>query len=198
MTARSTLILVAGGPGAGKTSFGRALARAIPSAVLVDKDVLASPWLDPVLARLNDGAVDRDSRVYWETLRPLEYASLMAVAYDNVAIGKTAIVIAPFGPELRDREWIEACHSHAATLDTRLVVIWMAIGADAARERIARRNDARDGWKLAHWREFSAGDPYSAPVPGRIAPGDWLVLHNDHPARIDDLVERALRSASLR
>ena len=61
MTSQPTLILVAGGPGAGKTAFGRALAMRLPATILVDKDVLASPWIDPVLARLHDGQVDRDS-----------------------------------------------------------------------------------------------------------------------------------------
>ena len=195
MVTQPTLILVAGGPGAGKTSVGRALARAIPTAVLLDKDVVASPWLDPMLARLNDGAVDRDSRVYREALRPLEYASLMAAAYDNLAVGKTAVVVAPFGPELRDRQWTDACRARAASLGARLSIFWIAIDSDSARERITARNAARDAWKLAHWDAFSAHDPYA--TPDDIAPGDWLVLHNDRSTRIDDLVDRALRAASL-
>ena len=191
MTSSPTLILVAGGPGAGKTSIARALARAIPTAVLLDKDVIASPWLDPVLARLNAGVVDRDSRVYWEALRPLEYASLLAAAYDNLAIGKTAIVVAPLAPELRDRDWITSLAATILTHAAQLLVIWVAIGSDDAHERMTARADARDQWKLANWNEFTERDPYAAPKP--VDGIHWLVLHNDRSSRIDDLVGRALQ-----
>ena len=191
MTSSPALILVAGGPGAGKTSIARALARAIPTAVLLDRDVIASPWLDPVLARLNAGVVDRDSRVYWEALRPLEYASLLAAAYDNLAIGKTAIVVAPLAPELRDRDWITSLGATTATHAARLLVIWVATGHDDARQRMTARSDTRDRWKLANWNEFTGRDPYAAPEP--VDGIDWLVLHNDRSSRIDDLVGRALQ-----
>ena len=47
---QTTLILVAGGPGAGKTAFGRALAMGLSATILVDKDALAStmPFLPGV------------------------------------------------------------------------------------------------------------------------------------------------------
>ena len=191
MTPYPTLILVAGGPGAGKTSIGRALARAIPTAVLLDKDVIASPWLDPVLSCLNDGEVDRDSRVYWETLRPLEYASLLAAAYDNLMIGKTAIVVAPLGPELRNRDWIGTVAATAASSAARLLIIWVATAIDDAHQRMALRRDSRDAWKLAHWDDFAKREPYAEPEP--IEGIDWLVLHNDRSSRIDDLVGRVLQ-----
>jgi predicted kinase len=185
------LMLVAGGPGAGKTVIGRALARAIPTAMLLDKDVVASPWLDPLLARLNRGAVDRDSAVYWDELRPLEYASLFAAAYDNLGVGKTAIVVAPLAPELRDREWVDGVRARADACAARLAVLWIAADEADARERMIARNDTRDAWKLAHWDAFNERNPYAAPAP--MTHVDWLVLHNHRSSRIDDLVEHALQ-----
>ena len=187
MTSQPTLILVAGGPGAGKTAFGRALAMGLSATILVDKDVLASPWIDPVLARLHDGQVDRDSDVYWTFVRPLEYASMMALALDNLALGKSAVVVAPFGRELRDGGWLDACRSEASRVAARLQVIWLDTSADVARDRMTRRADIRDRWKLEHWNEFAQTDPYAKP------PGDALILHNAPDTRIEDLVDRALK-----
>lgn len=191
MTFKSTLIVVAGGPGAGKTAFGRAMAKRLPESILVDKDVLASPWIDPVLARLNDGQVDRDSDVYWRFVRPLEYASMMAIAFDNLQLGKSAIVVAPFAPELRDGRWLDAYRSEVHRAAAAVHVIWLDTAADVALGRMSRRASERDRWKLAHWDEFARTDPYATP------PGDWLVLHNAPDARIDDLVDRALQRMEL-
>ena len=186
MTARPALILVAGGPGAGKTSLGRELARRLQSAVLLDKDVIASPWVDAMLDRLNNGQVDRDSAVYWETVRPLEYRALLAAALDNLAIGKSVVAVAPFGPELRDPGWIEARRQSLSASGARLAIVWIATDSPVAHERMVARNDARDRWKLAHWHEFTASDRFSA------APGVDLVLHNGAGSRIGDLVDRVI------
>lgn len=211
MNLHPTLILVAGGPGAGKTTLGRALVRRIPSAILLDKDVLASPWVDKVLEQLNNGQVDRDSRVYLDVVRPLEYEALMATAIDNLALGRTVVAVAPFGPELRDEEWMFLCRHRAAAAGARMMVIWIETGADLARERMVVRNDARDGWKLAHWNEFARGQPYAAPEavsvaapaadtadaapapPSETPPTRWLLLHNGPDSRIGDLVERVIQ-----
>ena len=137
--------------------------------------------------------------MYWETLRPLEYSSLLAAAYDNLAIGKTAIVVAPLAPELRDRVWIQrvaatvavTAATSSATGAARLLVIWIATAADDAHQRMTERADSRDRWKLLHWNEFIERDPYAEPAP--VDGIDWLVLHNDRSSRIDDLVGRALQ-----
>src|SRR4051812_35982859 len=85
-TTQPTLVLIAGGPGAGKSSLGRALAAQFDTGVLLDKDVVNGAWVDGMLERLNGGRIDRDSPVYLEALRPLEYSALIATALDNLAL----------------------------------------------------------------------------------------------------------------
>jgi len=185
MTMKPTLLLIAGGPGAGKTTLGRELARLVPSAILLDKDVLGAPWVDAMLGRLNDGLIDRDSKVYWDIVRPLEYSALLGTALDNLALGKTAIAVAPFGAELRDAEWVRRLGQSVAAMDGRTRTIWIETDPETARSRMAARGDPRDDWKLAHWQEFSAGALFGPPDD------DCLVLRNTGPVALADLLERA-------
>ena len=187
MTMKPTLLLIAGGPGAGKTTLGRELARLVPSAILLDKDVLGAPWVDAMLDRLNAGRIDRDSKVYWDIVRPLEYSALLGTALDNLALGKSAIAVAPFGAELRDAEWVRWLGQSVATLDGRTRTIWVETDPHTARGRMAARGDPRDDWKLAHWQEFSAAARFDPPPVA-----DCLVLRNTGLVALADLVQQAL------
>lgn len=186
MISKPAMILIAGGPGAGKTALGRALARRISSAVVLDKDVLCGGWVDAMLDRLNDGQVDRDSRLYWDFVRPLEYSAVLDAALDNLALGKTVIAVAPFGPELRDAAWLRKLGRSVNDLGAKLKVIWIETNAAAARIRMSARNDARDNWKLAHWEEFARDAQFAAPR------GNLLVLRNTGAAALAELEQQAI------
>lgn len=186
MTPQPTLILIAGGPGAGKTALGRELARHAPPAILLDKDVLGAVWVDAMLDHLNHGQIDRDSDVYWDIVRPLEYSALLATALDNLALGKSVIAVAPFGPELRDAGWVRRLTQSVDELGGQLRMIWIETDADTARLRISARNDTRDTWKLAHWTEFSETARFGSPR------ADLLVLRNSGSVPLPDLVKQAL------
>jgi predicted kinase len=179
------LILIGGGPGAGKTRLGRAMTRSLPDAVLIDKDVLAGGWVDAMLGHLNQGAVDRDSAVYWESVRPLEYAALLAVALDNLRVGKHVVAVAPFGPELANVQWMAELGRRVRDAGGRLKAIWVETDMATAQARIRNRADARDKWKLANWAEFSRNARYGPPA------GDMLVLRNRDATVLADLVNEA-------
>jgi predicted kinase len=186
MTPHPTLVLIAGGPGAGKTALGRELARHAQAAILLDKDVLGAAWVDAMLHHLNDGHIDRDSKVYWDIVRPLEYSALLATALDNLALGKTVIAVAPFGPELRDGNWMRRLMQSVTELGGRMRTIWIETDAETARVRMAARNDSRDAWKLAHWNEFSERAQFGSPRE------DLFVLRNTGFALFPDLLQQAL------
>jgi predicted kinase len=186
LPSQPTLILIAGGPGAGKTSLGRALAAQFESGVLLDKDVVNGEWVDAMLMRLNRGQVDRESPIYLETLGPLEYNALVAAALDNLALGKTVFVVAPFGPELSDSEWVRQLRHSVQEVGGRLRAIWIEIDAETAKERMTARNEARDAWKLANWEKFVAASQFAPPR------NDLFVLKDSGQSTIADLANKAL------
>ena len=186
MPTQPTLILIAGGPGAGKTALGRALAAQFESSVLLDKDVVNGGWVDGMLARLNGGQIDRESPVYLETLRPLEYGALLATALDNLALGKTVFAVAPFGPELNDREWVRRLKHSVEDVGGRLRAIWIEIDAETARARMIARNEARDARKLSTWASFVSTAQFTAPR------NDLFVLRSSGQSTIADLANKAI------
>ena len=101
------LVFFTGHAGAGKSTIA---ARAVPalhartgeSFCLLDKDTLYGAYSARVMHLLTGDAQDRDSPTYLDNLRDPEYAGLIDVARENLALGVNALVVGPFSRELRD------------------------------------------------------------------------------------------------
>jgi predicted kinase len=184
---RPSLVLVGGGPGAGKTRLARAVVRRLPDALLLDKDQLLGAWVDWVL-RASGAAVDRDGALYWQEVRPLEYATLMAVAFDHLALGKSVVIDAPFGPELADAAWLARMCRECDAREAVLLAVWVSCDAAAAYCRLRARGEPRDRWKLEHWDEFLARQPYALPA------GASLVVQNGDGDPTDAQVARVFEA----
>ncbi len=181
---RPSLVLVGGGPGSGKSRLARELVCCFQDALLLDKDQLLSAWVDRVL-RASREAVDRDGTLYWQEIRPLEYATLMTVAFDHLALGKNVVIDAPFGPEFHDEAWVARTQRECRTRAAVLLAIWVSCDDATAYRRLRARNEPRDHWKLAHWDEFlTTRRPYAPPS------GAVLVVPNDDGAPTDAQVVR--------
>jgi predicted kinase len=184
---RAALVLMGGGPGSGKTRIARELVRRLPTSLWLDKDLLSGRWVDQLLLVGNAGVVDRDSPYYWQTVRPLEYATLEAVAFAHLTLGKSVVIDAPLAPELNDAAWVtrmrEACRDHSA----ELLSVWVRIAPATAYRRLHARGEPRDRWKLAHWEEFLATRrPYEPPA--HVS----LLVENEDADSPDRPVERIL------
>ncbi len=187
-----TLILIAGGPGAGKSTLGRALARDIPQSVLIDKDTVATGWVDAMLEYLNEGVVDRDSAVYLTAVRPLEYAALMALAMENLRVGKWVIAVAPFGQELADPAWRRALQEELRAVGAGLFIVWVQTDTVTAGFRMADRRASRDAWKLAHWEVFLERAQYAPPADGLV------VVQNGAHSSAADLLDQLRKHLETR
>ncbi len=179
------LVLIAGGAATGKSRLARALVRRVPNSILLDKDRLLGSWVDLVL-RASGETVDRDSRTYWQEVRPQEYATLEAVAYDHLALGKVVVIDAPLRPELNDPAWVERVRKECEARGASLMAVWVIVSPDTARRRMLARGEARDDWKLAHWEEFLRRQPYDPPA------GASVVIENDNGESPDRATARLL------
>ena len=184
-TMRPCLVLMAGGAGVGKTHLTRTLVRRVPNSVLLDKDRLLGGWVDRLLIAANVG-VDRDSRYYWQEVRPQEYATLETVAFDHLELGKVVAIDAPLRPELEDPGWTARIRQACAARGAGFLAVWVIVSPETAHRRMLARAEARDRWKLDNWGEFLQRQPYDPPA------GATLVLENESSGSLEPAVDNIL------
>jgi predicted kinase len=134
-------VLLTGGPGAGKSTVGRALAATL-GAALVDQDTVTGA-LVAVIADLV-GVHDLDDPRLAGPTRAARYEAVVAVAEDNLRVGTPVALVAPF---TRERADIDAW----AALDLRLrnaggapLLVWLRLRPETALRRLKARGAARD------------------------------------------------------
>jgi predicted kinase len=149
------LILVAGYAGSGKTRVGMDLARKLPGCYL-DKDTLATPLVERLLESLRLPPGDRDSDLYRDAVRPLEYAGLVAAGIEAAHLGVDVILSAPFLAQLVDAEWTSHLAIQAQARDLGLRIIWVACDRSTLRARMAERGSPRDRAKIQRWSDYAA------------------------------------------
>ena len=134
--------VVAGAAGSGKSTVGRALARRT-GAVVLDQDILTNPLMAQI-AR-SAGVTDHDfdhPALADPGVRQARYQCLLDTGRDNVDIGRTVVLVAPFTREVADRAaWHQLCFSFAPLPVT---LLWVTTPPHVLRERRRRRGLPRD------------------------------------------------------
>jgi hypothetical protein len=147
-----TAWVVAGPAGSGKSTLGRALARA-RRAVLLDLDTATNPLLDAVVASTTWSAGHWNEPRHRDLVRPARYAALLALAGDQVL--DELVLVAPFTAELGGGpEWDVLVQ---AVSPRPVRVVWLDATAELLRDRLAVRDDPRDRHALP------GGEPPAVP-----------------------------------
>jgi len=152
------LIYFCGHAGTGKTTLARRAVARLHAATgesfcLLDKDTLYGTFSARVMGLLTGDPNDRDSPTYLDHLRDQEYAGLVDVASENLALDVNVLVVGPFSREVRAHT-LHSGHAYPVPAGTRTRVVWVDLDEDVARQRIIARADRRDDWKLAHWEAY--------------------------------------------
>jgi predicted kinase len=174
-------VLLAGGPAAGKSTVGRALARRLRAA-LIDQDTATAP-LVAVVADLV-GVQDLDDARLAGPTRQARYETVSAIAEDNLRAGIPVVMVAPFTDERRSLEaW--------AALDRRLraaggvpLLVWLHVQPATAVQRLRVRGAARDLAKVTDPAGFAAASDLAEPA------GPYLGVDGESPTH--DVVRRVL------
>ncbi|MEV1245707.1 AAA family ATPase [Nonomuraea sp. NPDC049750] len=150
------LTLVGGYAGCGKTEFSRFLSD-ITGWAFLDKDSLTRAMVERLLVSLGGDPHDRHTELYLREVRPLEYRCLMETAFDNLKVGTSAILSAPFIAELADPDWVSRLTNRCAAKGIDVAAVWVRCDVASMREYIEFRGAPRDAWKLQNWETYVSG-----------------------------------------
>jgi predicted kinase len=172
--------VVAGAPGAGKSTVARLLLSALaPTPALLDKDTMYGAFVAAILAEAGRPAGEREGRWYDEHIKVYEYAGMTDTAREIRTAGCPVILSGPFTQQIHDAQrwdsWVSALGGQPVRL------IWVRSDAATLDQRLAARGLERDSAKLADFAAFAASmrlherpaAPY-AEIDNRLGAADSL------------------------
>lgn len=142
----------------------------------LDKDIAYESFSANVMQLTTQNANDRDSPYYLENLRDWEYQGLIDIARENLLLGVNVILVGPFSKEIQNGRMFNA-QALGMPPQTTIQIAWIDLDASEAKNRMEKRADPRDEWKLAYWDQY---------VQRRTEPPNHPFLHRFNNATFNE------------
>lgn len=170
---RATVWVLAGAPGAGKSTVAELLlGRLHPVPAILDKDVLFAGFVGEVQASHRRPPGEREGPWYDVHVKAHEYGGMTAAAAQIRSAGCPVVLVGPFTSAIRSSQewadWVNALGGEPVRL------LWVAVSPRVLRDRIEQRGSVWDLGKLAEWERFVARmqPEVPPPVPHVAIPND--------------------------
>jgi predicted kinase len=184
--------VVAGPPGAGKTTVaGLLLAALAPAPALLDKDTMYGSFVAAILSNFGRAPGEREGPWYDDHIKVHEYAGMTETAREIRSHGCPVLLCGPFTEQIRNlarwRSWVADLGGDPIRL------IWVRSDGATLQARLGARGSARDTEKLAHFAAFTGRmQPGTPPA----APHDEIDNRLSAAASLEDQVATLLRRGS--
>jgi predicted kinase len=149
----TSLVLLMGVAGTGKTTLAKALLKRI-WAVYLDNNFIADAFFPET----------RTDTSYLQ-LRGKFYSALYRITQENLRVGNTVLLDVPHVKEMLDPAWRAWLVEFVTSNHAALRIVRCFTSEDVLGQRIRNRRVPRDDWKLRNWEEFLEKEPLFAPIP---------------------------------
>lgn len=150
---KTTLILLTGVAGSGKSTVARGLMDCLQAAYL-DNNFIADAFFP-----------DTRRGLEYRHLRPRIYRALYRITAENLKVGNSVLLDAPHVRQSRRVNWYRSMLSLVRDAGSELVIIRCVASEREIRKRLEARGEPRDRWKLENWETYLRSQPIVGALP---------------------------------
>ena len=152
------LTIITGPAGVGKSTYAQSLA-ASRGACLLDSDTVTEQVVKAGMLAAGLDPNDRDSPEYRQHFREAVYEALFQTASENL-VHTDVVLVGPFTSEIQNPDWVAVLNER---FDCEIEVLFVTCSEKTRYERIMKRGNVRDAWKLNHWDDYLASSSVEPP-----------------------------------